>query len=204
MRGKQKKKSKSLDFTFRFLSSPLFSVFLSPFFSLVWHLVGFILVGKVLRKAFRSFQERSLHSAQVSRQSCPWPLRLMTSQAVERTRICRGGYWWLRGEWVKDRIKFEKNYSEQGCQKFLSSRLILRSRWLWNLHLRHKFLRAEASRDVLKFIESQKLCFQEFLRGIFHCWCHVVLSEYMQHWEQCCWNVPGIPRHCTVWRIDPV
>ena len=92
----------------------------------------------------------------------------MTSQAVERTRIRRGGYRWLRGEWVKDHIKFEKNYSEQGCQKFLSSRLILKSRWLWNLHPRHKFLRAEASRDVLKFIESQKLRFQEFLRGIFH------------------------------------
>ena len=27
--------------------------------------------------------ERSLYSAQVSRQSCPWPLKLMTSQAVE-------------------------------------------------------------------------------------------------------------------------
>ena len=32
--------------------------------------------------------ERSLHSAQVSRQSCPWPLKLMTSQAVEKTWMC--------------------------------------------------------------------------------------------------------------------
>ena len=35
--------------------------------------------------------ERSLHSKQVSRQSCPWPLKLMTPQRVERTWICTGG-----------------------------------------------------------------------------------------------------------------
>ena len=102
-----------LTFRFRFLSSPLFLLFMSCF-SLAGHLVGFILVGKVFRKAFRilglderkvswvvekdfhaNFQvnvtlffaffsgvldwillilvwfERSLHSAQLSRQSCP-------------------------------------------------------------------------------------------------------------------------------------
>ena len=43
-----------LTFTFRFFSSPLFFVFVaSSFFSLAGHLVGFILVGKVFRKAFR-------------------------------------------------------------------------------------------------------------------------------------------------------
>ena len=47
--------------------------------------------------------ERSLHSAQVSRQSCPWPLKLMMSQAVEGTWICAGGYRWLKGKWVKQR-----------------------------------------------------------------------------------------------------
>ena len=46
--------------------------------------------------------ERSLHSAQVSGQSCPWPLKLMTSQRVERTWICTGGYGRFRGEWVND------------------------------------------------------------------------------------------------------
>ena len=46
--------------------------------------------------------ERSLHSAQVSRQSCPWPLKLMTSRRVERTRIHMGGYRRFRGKWVKD------------------------------------------------------------------------------------------------------
>ena len=56
------------------------------------------------------------------------------------------------------------------------------SSWrLWNLHQRHEFLGAEVPSDVLKFIESQKWRFQEFLRGIFHCRCHIVLSEYTQH-----------------------
>ena len=120
----------------------LFSCFI--FFSLAGHLVGFILEGRVFRKAFRilglgerkcrwameqdfhaDFQvnvtwfftffsgvldwivlilvwfERSLHSAQVSEESCPWPLKLMTSQRLERTWICTGGYGRFRGEWVK-------------------------------------------------------------------------------------------------------
>ena len=46
--------------------------------------------------------ERSLHSVQVSGQSCPWPLKLMTSKRVERTWIHMGGYGRFRGEWVKD------------------------------------------------------------------------------------------------------
>ena len=114
------------------------------FFSLAWHLVGFILVGRVFRKAvrilgsgerkgrwameqdfhgdfqvnvmwfFASFSgvldwivlilvwfERSLPSAQVSEESCPWLSKLMTSQRVERTWIRTGGYGWFRGEWVK-------------------------------------------------------------------------------------------------------
>ena len=125
-----------LTFTFRFLSSPLFSLFLPHFFSFAGHLVGLILVGKVFRKAFRilglgerkgrwvveqdfhgKFQasvtwffaffsgvlnwivlnlvwfERSLHSAHVSVQSCPWPWKLMMSQAVVEstwTRAAQG------------------------------------------------------------------------------------------------------------------
>ena len=39
----------------------------------------------------------------------------------------------------------------QGCQKVFSSRLIMNSRRLWNSNQRHKFLRAEASRGILKF-----------------------------------------------------
>ena len=40
-------------------------------------------------------------------------------------------------------------------KKFLRSRLIMNSRQLWNSHQRHKFLRAEASRDILKFRVSE-------------------------------------------------
>ena len=122
----------------------LFAFLASFFFSLAGHLVGFILVGRVFRKAFRilgfgerkgrwvmdqdfhgDFQvlvtwffasfsgvldwivlilvwfERSLHSAQASAESCPCPLKLMTSQRVERSWIRTGGYGRLRGEWVK-------------------------------------------------------------------------------------------------------
>ena len=42
-----------LTFTFRFLSSLLFSLFLPHFFFSAGHLVGFILVGRVFRKALR-------------------------------------------------------------------------------------------------------------------------------------------------------
>ena len=40
--------------------------------------------------------EISLHSAHSIRQSDPWPLKLMTSQAVEGMRIRTGGHGWLR------------------------------------------------------------------------------------------------------------
>ena len=39
-------------------------------------------------------------------------------------------------------------------------------RWLRNSHQRHKFLRAEASRDIFLNFESQKWRFLGFLRGI--------------------------------------
>ena len=42
--------------------------------------------------------ERSLHSAQVSRQSCPGTLQLMTSQTVEGMWIRMGSYGRFRGE----------------------------------------------------------------------------------------------------------
>ena len=58
------------------------------FFSSVLHWIVLIVV----------WFERSLHSAQVSGQSCSWPLKLMTSQAVEGTWIRTGGYGRLRGE----------------------------------------------------------------------------------------------------------
>ena len=42
--------------------------------------------------------------SQVSRQSCPWPLKLMTLHAVERTWIRTSRYEQLRGEWVNNFI----------------------------------------------------------------------------------------------------
>ena len=43
----------------------------------------------------------------------------------------------------------------RAVKKFSSSRLIMNRRWLWNSHQRHKFLRGEASRDILKFRVSE-------------------------------------------------
>ena len=82
----------------------------------------------------------------------------------------------------------------------------MNSRQLWNSHQRHKFLRAEASRHILKLRVSE-MAFPGFSRGIFHLGCYVVLSEYLQHWAQCHGNVAGIPRHRTVrtfHRSEPV
>ena len=59
----------------------------------------------------------------------------------------------------------------------------MNSRQLWNLHQRHTFLRAEASRDILKFRVSE-MEFPGFSRDIFHCGSRVVLSEYTQNWKQ--------------------
>ena len=70
----------------------------------------------------------------------------------------------------------------RAVKKFSSSRLTMNSRRLWNSHQRHKFLRAEASRDIFKLLVSE-MAFQGFSRGIFHCGCHVVSSEYTQDWE---------------------
>ena len=134
---------------------PSFFAFLASFFFLLLGiiLIGFILVRRVFRKAFRilglgerkgrwvverdfrgNFRvnvtwffafysgvldwivlilvwfERSLHSAHISRQSCLWTLKLMTSQAVAGTWICTGGYGRLRGEWVTKVVRCCQNY----------------------------------------------------------------------------------------------
>ena len=46
------------------------------------------------------------------------------------------------------------NSQLRAAKTFLSSRLIVNSRRLWNLHQRHKFLRAEASRGILNLIKN--------------------------------------------------
>ena len=58
----------------------------------------------------------------------------------------------------------------------------MNSRWLWNLHQRHKFFRAEASRDILKTSVSEMAGFQEVFSTTKR---HVVSLNYKQDWEQC-------------------
>jgi len=43
------------------------------------------------------------------------------------------------------------NHPTRAVKKFLSSRLLLNSSWLWTSHQRHKCLRAKASRTFWKF-----------------------------------------------------
>ena len=74
----------------------------------------------------------------------------------------------------------------------------MNSRLLWNSHQRHKFLRAEASRDILKIIISEMAFPEVFKRYFPPRRRHVVSSEYTLDWEQCRRNVPGVPRNCTV------
>ena len=89
---------------------------------------------------------------------------------------------------------------------FSSSRLIMNSRQLWNSNQRHKFLRAQVSRDILKF-GVLEMAFPGVFKRYFHCGCYVVLSEYTQDWEQCHRNVAGTTLHRVVrtfYRSKPV
>ena len=54
-------------------------------------------------------------------------------------------------------IPLDKCKVSRAVKKFLSSRLMIQSRQLWNLHQRYKgkFLRAKASRDILTFKVSE-------------------------------------------------
>ena len=75
-------------------------------FRSMWH--GFLPFSWVSLTELWSFWYglKDLFTLQVGWQSCPWPLKLMTSQAVERTWIHMGGYMQLRGEWVKEVLIF--------------------------------------------------------------------------------------------------
>ena len=61
----------------------------------------------------------------------------------------------------------------------------MNSRWLWNLHQRHKFLRAEASRDILSLLSLRNGIFRGFQEVFSTTDAIIVLSEYLQHLEQC-------------------
>ena len=49
----------------------------------------------------------------------------------------------------------QKNNECRAVKKFLRRRLIMNGRRIWNSHQRNKFLRAEASWDILKFRVSE-------------------------------------------------
>ena len=77
--------------------------------------------------------ERSLHCAHASGQSCPSPLKLMTSQAVEGTWVCTGGSGanGLRSSHTFSHMAevdfwhidaWEYSYFEKGCRKLICAR----------------------------------------------------------------------------------
>ena len=71
----------------------------------------------------------------------------------------------------------------------------MNSRWPWNSHQRHKFLRAEASGDILKDRVSAIAFTGVFKRYLFHRGHHVVSTKYTQDWEQ----IPSkCPRRSTI------
>ena len=73
---------------------------------------------------------------------------------------------------------------DRAVKTFSSSRLIMNSRWLWNLHQRHKFLRAEASRDILSLLSLRNGIFRGFQEVFSTTDAILFSSEYSQHWEK--------------------
>ena len=51
--------------------------------------------------------------------------------------------------------------NSRAVKKFLKSRLIMNSMWLWNSHRRNKFLRAETSRVILSLGKGVSSVFEE-------------------------------------------
>ena len=62
--------------------------------------------------------------------------------------------------------KQKRNQASRAVKKILSSRLRM-SRRLSNSHQRYKFLRSEASRDILKLVSE--IAFPEVFKRYFHC-----------------------------------
>ena len=62
-----------------------------------------------------------------------------------------------------------KDRLTRAVKKFLSSRLIMKSRQLWNSHQRHKFLRVEAAGNILKFWVTE-MAFLGFFKRHFSPW----------------------------------
>ena len=87
----------------------------------------------------------------------------------------------------------------RAVEKVLSSRLIMKSRRLWNSH-RTKGTSSWGPNHQGTFsnLKSRKCHFQGFSRVIFHRGRHVISSQYKQDWKLCRRNVPGVSRHRTV------
>ena len=83
--------------------------------------------------------ERSLHPAQVSRQSCPWLLKLMMPQVVKRTRIRTDGFVSFSSKRVKHlriccKMSRKTHKHNQGTNKALTdtSKLFFKNRQKWS------------------------------------------------------------------------
>ena len=101
--------------------------------------------------------KRSLHSAQVSGQSWPWPLKLMTSRGLERTWIRTGGYGRFRGEWLKSSNVKECNlFTRSFCfNKILRNRL-LSEHLQWNFasfNVKINRLTSISSNEIIKLLK---------------------------------------------------
>ena len=57
----------------------------------------------------------------------------------------------------------------------------MNSRQLWNQHRRHKFLRAEESRDILKVFRVSEMPFPGVCKRYFNHGRHIVSSEYIEN-----------------------
>ena len=73
----------------------------------------------------------------------------------------------------------------------------MNSRQLWNSHQRHKFLRAEASRDILKFRVSE-MAFSGVFKSYFLPWVPRFGQNTHKTGNNASLNVPGIPCHHRV------
>ena len=70
------------------------------------------------------------------------------------------------------------NQASRAVKKILSSRLVINSRRLWNSLQRYKFLRTEASWDILKLVSEMP--FPGVFKWYFRCRHLVVSSQYTQ------------------------
>ena len=81
----------------------------------------------------------------------------MESLPLQYEHIYLKQFYWLQGcQFSSSQYLFSLvGKLIEAVKTFSSSRLIMNSSWLWNLHQRHKCLRVKASRDILNFRVSE-------------------------------------------------